>query len=354
MRSLPRLRAGLPAAVLVLTLGAGLLFAGENQPGPAAPCPATPAPPSPAPGAPVPGDCAPASQPPVVAPTTPACPAGVEVDEHGEPRGLHRHIRWSKRLGQGAQPEGDVAFRNLAALGYTTIVSVDGAVPDVASAARFGLTYVHAPIGYDGVPRAAALHMIRAVQLSKGPVYFHCHHGKHRGPAACAMPALALEGLTPEEAVARLERSKTSHDYAGLYRDVKAFVPPTQAELDAISAEDLPSVVRPEGVQAAMVSTDERFARLKTAQEHAFGGIPGHPDVAPAHEALMLEESFREIARLPEAAGFGEVFLAYNTDSEAAAKRLGEAIKAKDQAAADEAMTVLTNLCTECHRDFRN
>ena len=39
------------------------------------------------------------------------------------------------------------------------------------------------PIGYDGVPREQALRMIKAVQVAKGPVYFHCHHGKHRGPA---------------------------------------------------------------------------------------------------------------------------------------------------------------------------
>jgi len=59
---------------------------------------------------------------------TPA-PAAVTLDDHGDPKGLHRHRRWSEKIGQGAQPEGEEAFRNLQALGYTTILSVDGSTP---------------------------------------------------------------------------------------------------------------------------------------------------------------------------------------------------------------------------------
>ena len=31
---------------------------------------------------------------------------GVTYDDHGDPQGLHRYHRWSKRIGQGAQPQG--------------------------------------------------------------------------------------------------------------------------------------------------------------------------------------------------------------------------------------------------------
>src|SRR5262245_48068007 len=51
----------------------------------------------------------------------------------------------------GAQPEGDEGFKYLSELGVKTIVSVDGAKPDVAGAKKFGMRYVHLPIGYDGV-----------------------------------------------------------------------------------------------------------------------------------------------------------------------------------------------------------
>lgn len=334
-----------PALVLGLALGGGLLFAGEEPPTSCDP-----------PG-PVAGDVpAPKSADPVKqdGQAHPALPQDVTVDDHGDPKGVHRYHRWSDRIGQGAQPEGEEAFANLERLGFTTIVSVDGAVPDVDLAAKYGLRYVHIPIGYDGVPRDAAIKMVKAVQLSEGPVFFHCHHGKHRGPAGCAMPAIALDGITPAEAVERLKVSKTSPDYAGLYRDVAAFTPPTQAELDAITEKDLPSAVKPEGVRSAMVSIDERFEHMKAAEKEAFVRITGHPDIAPAHEALLLEEAFREMARLEEAKDLGELYIQLTTASEEAAKRLGAAIKAKDEAAAKAEMVTLANLCSECHTSYRN
>lgn len=336
------LRRIVPALVLGVALGGGLLFAGEEPPTSCDPG----------------GADKPAAKPEGEAKEGgeghAALPKDVTVDDHGDPKGVHRYHRWSEKIGQGAQPEGEEAFANLKRLGFTTIVSVDGSMPDVETAAKYGLRYVHIPIGYDGVPRDAALKMVKAVQLSEGPVFFHCHHGKHRGPAGCAMPAIALEGLSHEAAVERLKVSKTSPDYAGLYRDVAAFAPPTKAELDAITEKDLPSVVKPEGIRSAMVSIDERFEHLKAAQKEAFVSVTGHPDIAPAHEALMLMEGFREMARLQAAQDLGDVYVKYSVDSEAAATRLGEAIKAKDAAAAGKEMEVLANLCSECHRDYRN
>ena len=75
------------------------------------------------------------------------------LDAAGLPVGLERYRRRSDRIGQGGEPHGEVAFRNLAALGYDTVVSVDGARPDVETAAKYGLRYVHGPLGYEGVPR---------------------------------------------------------------------------------------------------------------------------------------------------------------------------------------------------------
>lgn len=327
----------LPLLAFGLALGGGLLaIAGEKSP--------TCVPPA------AEGEAAPA-----IAPTpAPALPSSVTLDDHGEPKGIHNYRRWSERIGQGAQPEGEEAFRNLARLGFKTLVSVDGALPAVELAQKHGLRYVHIPIGYDGVPRDAALKLLRTLQLFEGPVFFHCHHGKHRGPAACTIPAMGLEGLSPELAVERLKTSRTSAAYVGLYRDVRAFQPPTQAELEAITEADLPSAVRPEGVRAAMVQLDIRFEFLKSAQAESFTGVSGNPDISPPHEALMLEEAYREMARLEESIDSGEKFLAYTEQSEAAARRLAEAIKAKDQAAATHEMVVLANLCTACHHDFRD
>ncbi|MEZ6081685.1 MAG: hypothetical protein R3C56_40245 [Pirellulaceae bacterium] len=49
-------------------------------------------------------------------------------------------------------PEGAAAFNELVQLGVKTIITVDGAQPDVATAKQFGLRYVHLPHGYDGIP----------------------------------------------------------------------------------------------------------------------------------------------------------------------------------------------------------
>src|SRR5688572_4221378 len=52
----------------------------------------------------------------------------------------------------GSGPRGGASFKELAAQGVRTVISVDGAKPDVVAAREHGLRYVHLPIGYDGVP----------------------------------------------------------------------------------------------------------------------------------------------------------------------------------------------------------
>src|SRR5262245_33238393 len=63
--------------------------------------------------------------------------------------GLHNVFRLSAKLYSGSVPEGETGFCSLCSLGVRTIISVDGARPDVATAHRFGLLYVHLPFGYD-------------------------------------------------------------------------------------------------------------------------------------------------------------------------------------------------------------
>src|SRR5690606_38112793 len=49
-------------------------------------------------------------------------------------------------------------------------------------------------------------------------VYIHCHHGKHRSPAAASVACVAA-GLIPEsQGVAVLELAGTSPKYRGLYQ----------------------------------------------------------------------------------------------------------------------------------------
>src|SRR5262245_28510235 len=154
--------------------------------------------------------------------------------------GLHNVLRVNDKLLSGGSPDGDAGFASLKELGVRTVISVDGARPDVERARKYGLRYVHLPIGYDGVPREQALRIARAIRDLPGLVYLHCHHGHHRAPAAAAVANLCLdERCSATDAVAFLKEAGTSPKYKGLYASAEDFRRPTPGELDAV-ADDFP------------------------------------------------------------------------------------------------------------------
>ena len=54
-------------------------------------------------------------------------------------------------------------------LGVKTVISVDGAKPDVDLAKKHGMRYVHLPHGYDGVPDDRAKELAKAVRRPGRP-----------------------------------------------------------------------------------------------------------------------------------------------------------------------------------------
>src|SRR4029079_9627843 len=153
--------------------------------------------------------------------------------------GIENTFRLRPRLYSGGDPHGVEALVAPKELGVRTIISVDGAMPDVESARKLGLRYVHLPIGYDGVPREQAVRLVKAVKTLPGPVYVHCHHGKHRGPAAAAVCGIATEGWSREEALSWMKEGCTVPECRGLCASPRAFVPPTARELERVD-QDLP------------------------------------------------------------------------------------------------------------------
>ncbi len=279
--------------------------------------------------------------------------AGVTYDAKGEPQGLARYIAWSKKVGQGAQPEGDVGFRNLRALGYRTILSVDGSAPDVERAKKFSLRYIHVPIGYDGITKSQAVAIVKAARLTKDPIFVHCHHGKHRGPAAAMLVRISEDGISNAEAVKGLTTSGTSKNYAGLWRDVKGFKVPTAKELAAVTS--LPSRVMPAGLRASMVEVSHRYEALQLAQRSGWAKPKDHPDIDPPHEARMLWELCRELGRTDKASrAKGDVFLKYLKAAENEAIALEKALRGKDTKTADARLAAIKGTCAACHRDYRN
>jgi protein tyrosine phosphatase (PTP) superfamily phosphohydrolase (DUF442 family) len=290
---------------------------------------------------------------------------GVDDDEEAMPErveapGIENLYRLSPRLLSGGQPEGGEAFRALADLGVRTIVTVDGAVPDLESAARYGIRYVHLPVGYDGIPEGRAAALVKAARTLPGPIYVHCHHGKHRGPAAAAICAIAIEGWDRESARAWLELAGTSPDYAGLFASVAAFEPPTAEELASLPESALTERAEVPDLVEAMVDVDSRWEHLKAVVDAGFRPPPEHPDLDPPHEALMLAEHYRELRRLDESEGRGEAFLDRLGAAERNALSLRDALRPPpdgepiDREAASAAFKAAGADCKACHVTFRD
>jgi len=262
---------------------------------------------------------------------------------------LHSLFQITERIYSGGEPVGPDAFESLARLGIKTIVSVDGAQPNVAEAKKHGLRYVHIPIGYDGVSTNAGLAFTRLVNEVEGPIYFHCHHGTHRGPAAAAVACIAAGDATPQSAIGILRKAGTGTNYVGLWRDVAAF---TQPRPD-VALPELVEVAKVGSMVAAMASIDRAMDNLKLCRDAGWGVPPGHPDVVPKQEALLLKEALRETGRTL-AEDQDERFRQWLAESEQIATQLEADLQALRLREANTAMERLSQSCSRCHKAYRN
>lgn len=283
---------------------------------------------------------------PAVAPTNHA-PQRIEIP------GVQNAFRATERIYSGSQPEGNAAFAALAKLGVKTLISVDGSQPDVEAARKYGLRYIHLPFGYDGVPTNRVAELAQAMTRAAGPFFVHCHHGNHRGPTAVAVMCLAGEGWTPDRAVTWLHAAGTAEDYAGLYRAAREFQAPTAAQLAAVT--ELPEIARTSSLVEAMVAIDAHLDHLKLSQKAGWKTPPGHADISPTHEATMLWEQFREIARTDDAANRTEDYRITLTAAEHATDSLRKLLREPtDAVAIDAAFQSAGQSCAGCHRKYRN
>jgi protein tyrosine phosphatase (PTP) superfamily phosphohydrolase (DUF442 family) len=269
--------------------------------------------------------------------------------------GLHNIHRVSDKLISGSSPDGDAGFHSLQELGAHTIISVDGARPDVERAHRFGLRYVHLPIGYDGVPRQQMLRIARAIRDLPGRVYIHCHHGKHRGPAAAVSAQRCLDNrCSVATALEFLHQAGTDPHYRGLYSSAEqsGFVDPR--ELDAVPA-DFPEVAETAGLVHAMVAIDQHWDNMKSVRSAHWAVPPNHADIDPTHEALQLREQFREALRLAEVQRKPDAFRRLLTDAESACADLESSLRGpQEPAKAETAYVRCQETCNRCHQQFRD
>ena len=281
--------------------------------------------------------------------------------ENVEARHLPNSFRVHERVISGGLPHGEAGFRELSGLGVKTVISVDGAKPDVEAARKYGLRYVHLPHGYDGVPRERARELAKAVRDLPAPVYIHCHHGKHRSPVAAAVGCVAAGLLNPDEAVVVLKTAGTSEHYEGLYRSAADARPLGKAVLDALQI-DFPETAKIPPMAEAMVEIEHAFDRLQQIKTAGWRSPPDHPDLEPAHEALLLREQFTELLRTPEAGRKPDEFRKLLQTSEHAGKTLEAQLRAWKSAGYPQPVPKrigasferIANDCTACHRKYRD
>jgi protein tyrosine phosphatase (PTP) superfamily phosphohydrolase (DUF442 family) len=307
----------------------------------------------------------PANQPPLSqkpnAPTT-----QLDTDENYRPtkiaaKHLPNAFRIHQKVISGGLPEGEAAFQELAALGVKTVISVDGATPDVRLARKHGMRYVHLPHGYDGVPQEKIEQLAKAVRDLPGPIYIHCHHGKHRSPTAAAVACVGAGLLPPSQSLAVLQTAGTSDGYKGLYesaREARRFETSLLDQLDANFPEkaELPPFAE------AMVELEHTHDHLKRIAEAGWKTPASHPALEPAHEALLLREHFTEMLRSETAAGRSSDFLSSLRASELAAQELEKTIEAKNSSNAKQdwpqnaqrAFDRVSAECKACHTQHRD
>jgi hypothetical protein len=280
--------------------------------------------------------------------------------------GIENVWRMDSNLLSGGDPVGESGLQLLKSKGVKTIVSVDGAAPLLEVSKQLGLRYVHIPIGYDGISVDSQRLLSQAFAQLPKPIYVHCHHGKHRGPAAASIMARFGLGWTPEQASKFMKLAGTSADYPGLYESVKQFEAVNFKDVAAIKTP-LPESVDMPAMVDLMVQVDSRFDHLKawSAKVLETSGKGTRPSaiIDPIQEAVLLRELIRESSRLPECRDKPALFRESMSHLESDLSTWIETIKAEgsSESLSDQTKSKLSailkssaNRCVTCHRSFRD
>ncbi len=267
---------------------------------------------------------------------------------------LPNPVRVSAKVISGGLPEGDAAFAELKDLGIKTLISVDGAKPDVAAAEKYGLRYVHLPHGYDGIPEQRAKELAKAVRDLPGPIYVHCHHGHHRSPAAAAVACVGAGLIGHSDGAHILQVAGTSEHYRGLFQSVDAARRFDKALLDELHCE-FPATAKLPAMAEAMVLVEHVYDRLKAIERAGWKTPIDQPALVPDHEALLLREHFTELLRTKDVQSRPAKFQELMSEGETFAQALETTLQTSpDDAAASQLFAKVTSNCKACHQAFRD
>lgn len=287
-------------------------------------------------------------QPPTHASNTATLPPGIQrrtVD------GIENFIQVSDRVYSGGEPTA-AGLEHLQKLGVTILLSVDGLAPDREAAEKLGMKYVHIPMGYDGIEPQQIQNFVTLMAHHQGKLFVHCHHGKHRGPAAVAACLISSKEMSKEQAAQFMRGAGTSQEYKGLWKAI--------ADLDVTQyqPQDFSRLLKasPEKSMAQWMAELDRAWEVIIAEQK-------QPEAEIDVEQLaIVTQAFRESARVARASPenlYGDLaslehLIQWLDDCEKKTMAISDSSKDQAHEKARDAIRSLAKQCVDCHAQFRN
>ena len=263
-------------------------------------------------------------------------------DDNLDAKSIENFHRINSDLTSGSEPRTEKHFQFLKSIGIKTIVSVDGSTPNVELAKKYEMRYVHIPIPYSGIPIEKTLMLTKVMKNCEQPVFVHCHHGLHRGPAAAAVCGVVQGHWDTQEAIEFMKLVGTDPAYVGLYRDVKNFSPPGKSDRAALEAVRLVESSPIDGLTEVMLRIEKHFDQLEK-QFRIKTTVPAKVSA----EAIAISEEFKEAARLQKS------FPELRKQFEAAAQLARSLQQAKDDTGRKLLFAQMQASCVKCHATNR-
>ncbi|MDF1808280.1 MAG: hypothetical protein P1U42_01140 [Phycisphaerales bacterium] len=249
----------------------------------------------------------------------------------------------------GGEPKNRAAYEQLASLGIRTVISVDAVAPDASLAGEYNIRVIHLPTSYDGINESRVKELAFAIQSTFKPIYVHCHHGKHRGPAALCAGAIATGYIDQDKAQSFMTKAGTSKHYPGLWDSVKQ-----TRKLDSIKPVTLTEKAHLEGFAESMAEIDRANEQLWLCIENKLRAPEDHPDLSASSLAGQIHDMLRSLTHDETTQTEGFLFEEYLKDSIVLASQVEQSITNQDPDGALISMEKLTESCVECHSRFRD
>ena len=267
---------------------------------------------------------------------------------------LQNAFHFGSKIITGGFPVDDAAFQALKELGVKTIIRVDGEPPATERADKLGMTYLHVPVSYAGIPHDKAMQLAKLVRDMPGPVYIHCNCGRHRSPAAAAV---ILGEMTPQQATSAMWVAGTFTDYTGLYASAENETKQSNEALDAVNAV-LTAKADTSPMTLAMGDIDKSWKKIEALQHAkwklADGARAGDVENELKHaiDRFLEADSWEQLKKAPKASAMVS----------SAQTELAQMMKdwraghdtAEDHQRLDASLLRVQQSCYNCHGEYRN